>query len=39
MIRLFDGKDAFENFSEWTDYVNLNHGEIKQLIVIYERKK
>ena len=35
----FDGKEAYENFCEWTDEVNLQKGEVKEIIVIYRKRE
>ena len=35
----FDGEDAFENFSEWTNDVNLQRGEIKKITIEYFKKR
>ena len=34
----FDGKDAYENFCEWTNEVNLQKEEIKEIIVTYHKR-
>ena len=33
----FDGEEAYENFCDWTNEVELQRGEIKEIFVKYSK--
>jgi len=35
----FDGENPYEDFGEWTNEVNLQHGEIKKITIEYFKKR
>jgi len=35
----FEGKEAYENFGEWTNEVNLQYGEIRKITIEYFKKR
>ena len=35
----FQGEDAYEDFGYWTDKVNLQHGEIIKINIVYRKLK
>jgi len=35
----FKGKNAYEDFGYWTDKVNLEHGEIIKINILYCKKE
>jgi len=35
----FDGKEAYENFCDWTNDINLQYGVVKEIIVRYHKGK
>ena len=39
MYKRFSGEDAYEDFGMWTDDVNLEHGEITEIVIKYDKSK
>jgi len=37
-FKTFIGNDAYEQFCDWTDGINLEQGEINQIIVTYTKR-
>ena len=35
----FIGNESYEDFGEWTDKVNLQHGEIFRIRILYKKRE